>query len=191
MGNRGPPSEIFIMAGSVKVIDHGWKKIQEEMKKCDGTYVKVGYPSEKGLTHEPKKDESGPADKGKKGGKGKAAKPILMADLAAIMEFGTADGHIPARPFMASTFDMYVEEVLKNIASIKDQIISGKITAKQGWGKIGAWYKGRMQHTIKDSVWQANADITIKLKGSSAPLIDSGALRTSIDYEVVGRAGKK
>ena len=156
---------------SVKVIDRGWKKIAAELKKANGSYVKVGYPEEKARKHKPK--EKGDA--------------IDMAQLAAIQEFGTANGRIPPRPFMADTFDANQPEVNQQIEKIKDKVFQGLITVKQGWQQLGAWYKGQIQKNMVDGVWQENAEYTIQKKGSSKPLIDTGQLRQSIDFEVVGK----
>lgn len=157
---------------SVKVIDRGWNKIVAELAKAGGSFVKVGYPEEKSKVHK---------------GEGQ---PIEMAQLAAVHEFGSPSRNIPARPFMAQTFDKHVAEVNKRVSEIKDRIISGQVTAKQAWAQLGAWYKGMMQKEIRDGGFEPNKLKTIERKGSDRPLIDTGQLRQSIDFEVVGRAAK-
>lgn len=160
---------------SVKVIDKGWKRIEKELQKAHGAHVKVGFPEEKPKIHKPKDGEN--------------SKPIDMAQLASVLNFGTTDGRIPPRPFISETLDLNLDAVTETIEKIKSKIFEGKLTASKGLAQLGAYYKGLMQRTIREEVWQANAESTIAKKGSSTPLIDTSQLRQSVDFEVV--EGKK
>lgn len=50
--------------------------------------------------------------------------------------------------------------------------------------RVGLWAQGSIQQRISDGIPPPNAESTIRRKGSSTPLIDTGQLRTSIKYRV-------
>jgi hypothetical protein len=159
---------------SVKVIDRGWERIQKELRELDGAYVKVGYPEEKSKSHDGKK-------------------PIDMAALAAIHEYGTAT--IPPRPFLSMTFDSNLKEIQAFIAEEKDGIIQGKRSVSKSLQRLGVFYKGKIQEIFTKGSFQALSPKTIAArltrfgKASSRPLIATAQLRQSVDFEVV--EGKK
>lgn len=148
---------------SVHVIDKGWKQIQKELKLIQGAYVKVGFPSEKSKKHQ---GQSG----------------VDVAAVAAFQEYGTE--HIPARPFMVQTFEKNRQEVKEFVEKEQAKIYDGKQTTEQSLNRLGNFYKGKIQKTIRNGEFAPNASGTIKQKGSSKPLIDTGQMRQSVDYEV-------
>lgn len=150
---------------SVKVIDKGWNRIKKELEDIDNAYVKVGVLSDAGSYAETE------------------GKSVNLADVATFNEFGTSS--IPARPFMAQTFENNRNMVSATIAVMKDQIFAGESSVSRALNKLGTWYKGLTQKIFREGDFQENAPATIRLKGSSKPLIDTGRLRQSIDYEVV------
>lgn len=151
------------MAGSVRDIDHGFKRIVKELGKVkNAPYVKVGVLS-----------ESGAYEKG-----GNAS----LADVATWNEFGTSTS--PSRPFMAQTFDMNEPEARAFIEKEEAKVIEGKQSQEQALKRIGVFYQGKVQQTFVKGEFAANAPYTILKKGSSRPLIDTGRLRQSITHEV-------
>jgi len=150
------------MAGNVKDIDHGWSAIVKEFAKYKTPHVKVGVLS------------SAPADKKTKAN---------LASIAAYNEFGTS--RIPARPFMAQTFDQNYSEIRSFIESESGKIIDLKQTIPGALSKIGLFYQAKTQAQITRGEFVPNSPLTIKMKGSSKPLIDTGRLRQSINHEVV------
>lgn len=108
--------------------------------------------------------------------------------LAVLHEFGSPAAHIPERSFVRSTFALmrakYVEKVK---AYLVKGIYSGKRTYLEFLGLIGLRMAADMKARFTDSSngWPANAPSTIAAKGSSKPLIDTGALRASISHQVV------
>ena len=150
------------MAGNVKDIDHGWNAIVREFSKAKTPHVKIGVLS------------SAPKDKKTKAN---------LASIAGFNEFGTSD--IPPRPFMAQTFDLNVFEVKTFIQNECGKIIDLKQTIPGALGRIGLFYQSKTQQQITEGKFAPNAPFTIKKKGSSKPLIDTGRLRQSISHEVI------
>lgn len=84
------------MSSAVVDKDKGWAKILKQAIAADGPrYAKVGVLAD---------------DKGEEHEEGAA---LTIAEIAAILELGTEDGSIPARPFIRSTFDEQRAELEK------------------------------------------------------------------------------
>ncbi len=150
---------------TVEDIDHGLKRIMEEVRKMEGAYVKVGVLSDAGTY-----DEGGKAN---------------LVDIATWNEYGTSKG-IPARPFMGQTFDKNQQQTHEALGNEYGLILDGKANANGALKTVGVWYKGEIQKTFTEGEFEPNAPSTIAKKGSSQPLIDTGRLRSSINFEVVG-----
>jgi len=112
------------------------------------------------------------------------AEGVSVIDYATYNEFGTT--RIPARPFMSKTEELYKEPTFKFANFLVGRIIDGKITPNLALKNIGEKYKSYMQKTIRDAKnWAIpNADSTVKQKGSTSPLIDTGRMVGSVSYEV-------
>jgi hypothetical protein len=100
-------------------------------------------------------------------------------------EFGTSRG-IPARPFMATTADRYRDQTVKVAEAMVGGVIDRKYNVDTALARLGAWYQAKVQQTIRDAKeWAVpNNPATIKAKGSSSPLIDTGRMVGSVRYEV-------
>ena len=104
-----------------------------------------------------------------------------ICDVAAYNELGT--DHIPARPFIRQSVDdneSKIKSFLK--AQVKD-FGKGK-SAEQMLKEIGIFQKDLMQDKITSGSFAPNADSTIKKKGSSKPLVDTGRMRQSVKYVI-------
>ncbi|WP_249961092.1 hypothetical protein [Histophilus somni] len=97
-----------------------------------------------------------------------------LASLAAVLEFGNQ--HIPSRPFLRQTL---AENQQKYTALFAEGINNGE-DYEALMQKIALIAQGDVQENIVKGDWVANAPSTIKRKGSSKPLIDTGHLRKSI-----------
>ena len=142
--------------------DHGWKRIKGEMKAAQNSGVKVGVLSDETETYDSGAD---------------------MLLVAAANEFGTADGHIPARPFIRGGFDQNQRALGRTVQRLWDQVLAGTLTARQALGLLGEQHQGQVQEYIVALQTPANALSTIAKKGSSNPLNDEGRLRNSIRWE--------
>jgi hypothetical protein len=64
-------------------------------------------------------------------------------------------------------------------------MLAGKIDERKAMGLLGAWASGAIKATISQSGdFAPLAPSTVKAKGSSRPLIDSGQLNQSITWVV-------
>ena len=108
-----------------------------------------------------------------------------IAEYAIYNEYGTEDGRIPARSFLNSTFDRNKKYYQEKMNSILDDIIDGKeVDATTAIGKVGEQIRKDVVTTISSNVTPANKPSTVAKKKSKRTLIDTGALRSSIRYEV-------
>lgn len=113
--------------------------------------------------------------------KGKADADVVS--IAIWNHFGTSRG-IPARPFI--TLAMFksrreIRDALRKIA--KNTVDTGAPIAAQ-LPKLGVFGVGKIQDQIASNMPPANAPSTIRQKGSSRTLIDSGRMRQSVTWEV-------
>lgn len=111
-----------------------------------------------------------------------------MVIVAAANEFGT--DRIPARSFMRSTFEEEKGKLVSIISAEATAIAEGRKTVEQSLNLIGLYYTGRIQAKIHSHPAPANAPSTIKAKGSSGTLVDSGALVQGIRHVVIMGGGK-
>lgn len=108
-------------------------------------------------------------------------KDIPQAQIAYWNEFGTDDGTIPPRPFMKIS----VEKNSKRWFNfIKKGLLNNNFEIKKTINQLGSMVVGDIQKEITDLRTPPNAESTIKKKGSSNPLIDTGIMRNSVKYKV-------
>ena len=109
---------------------------------------------------------------------------LTIATIAAVNNFGSADGQIPARPFLQPA----VEEgapVYRRLAEIMlPKVLSGEMEMQTLLEQMGMLAEGHVKQKITDLRTPPNAQSTIDKKGSDNPLIDTGALRQSIRYVI-------
>lgn len=108
------------------------------------------------------------------------------AEVGAVMEFGSVSEHIPHRSFLRMPITQKSEAIFKAAAQGFSQLmIAGK--AKEFLVRIGVEAENAILEAFRTrgwGSWKPNAPMTIKLKGSDSPLIDTGQLRRSIASRV-------
>jgi HK97 gp10 family phage protein len=108
--------------------------------------------------------------------------PADQVAIASYNEFGTS--RIPERPFfrgaMAENKGSY-QTLMRNDAK---RIVTGEQTMRRTLDRLGLKAQGDVQQSIVDLKSPPNAPSTIKAKGSSNPLINTGALRQSVSFKV-------
>ncbi len=104
---------------------------------------------------------------------------ITNAQLGAIQEFGTE--HIPARPWLNPGVQSGNAEYIQMIT----EAIKNQSPLKSVLEQVGVVAVGKAQLYMTQLKTPPNAASTIKRKGSSNPLIDTGALRQSVSFKVV------
>lgn len=109
---------------------------------------------------------------------------LTIAQIASILEFGTEDGHIPARPALRSTFDKMHPQLTALGAVLIKAVIDGKMEVRQALNIMGAKLANAVKATITAGMKPANAPSTIARKGSSKPWVDTGRTVNAITWEV-------
>lgn len=156
------------MATGVKIVDFQLAKdeLMRELKKIRGDqFVTVGIHEDAGQ-HE--------------GG-------ISNAQLGALLNYGnetnTLYGNpapIPPRPWLVPGVESGTQDIVDTIAhGIENDTPVGQIMEQ-----VGAFAAGAVQQYMTDLKDPPNSPYTIGQKGSSNPLIDTGALRASVTYKV-------
>ena len=103
-----------------------------------------------------------------------------VAAVAAWNEFGTVT--IPERPFFRNALaesERSVGRILKGGLDTKKMVVDERLA-----GRVGAYVAGQVMESISALKEPPNAPETVRRKGSSDPLLDTGTLRNSVDWEV-------
>jgi hypothetical protein len=98
--------------------------------------------------------------------------------LAIIHEYGTDT--IPQRSFLRAWSIERRAEILNNAERAMRTV--GKLGPGAAQRALGVWMAGDVKRRIATNIPPPLAPSTIKRKGSSVALIDSGQLRTAIDW---------
>lgn len=107
----------------------------------------------------------------------------FLASGSGFMTLGVTEPHkvvIPARPWLEPGVRGGTKKYLQ---VIKDAVEDGE-TLEQALNRVGVIAVAEVQQYMTKLRSPANAPSTVAKKGSSNPLIDSGALRQSVDYKV-------
>ena len=109
-------------------------------------------------------------------------RPITMKTLASFHEYGTRK--MPARPFIRPALKQNRMKYLKLAGKQITPCILGRQTTSNVWHLLGAEAVKDVQDYMINGTFAPLKPATIKRKGSSKPLIDTGQLRQSITYKV-------
>ena len=112
------------------------------------------------------------------------ADSIDLVGIASVHEYGTDDGHVPARPYLGPTIDNNRARYVDQLEEAVGAAVDGTADIDTGLGLLGLRVVKDTQQTINVMVDPPLAERTIVEKGSSALLIDTGQLIQSIDSEV-------
>ena len=116
------------------------------------------------------------------------------AYLGLIHEFGSFAKNIPPRSWLRMPIERKAKDIsnfiLKSKKEITEALVEGD--AELFYEKLGIAGEAVIQEAFDSNgfgQWKANSARTIKSKGSSSPLIDTGELRGSVMSKVVKRDG--
>ncbi|MGV1985591.1 hypothetical protein ACQZ5N_03155 [Agrobacterium sp. 22-221-1] len=106
-------------------------------------------------------------------------------------EFGTRGGAsgggwggpIPERPFMRNAMRANQIRYVTAMRSSASKIVRGETTLHQTMQKLGIFAQGHIQQEITSLSSPPNSPVTIEIKGSSNPLIDSGEMRAAVTFK--------
>jgi hypothetical protein len=115
----------------------------------------------------------------------KTGKTVL--DVGLVHEYGSISRNIPQRSFLRTPFLVKDREIKKQIEKQAINVFDKKETIFSGLSKIGIFATGVSQMAFTSrgyGNWKPLSEKTIRAKGSSRELIDTGTLRSSITYVV-------
>ena len=106
---------------------------------------------------------------------------LTLAQLGMIHEYGTST--IPPRPFLLPAIQNHQREIRELSATLLAKVVRGEMSKRDALGKIGALAQGLVQQQIRETVNPPLQPATIRRKGSSQPLIDSGNMWQNVQWE--------
>lgn len=95
--------------------------------------------------------------------------------------FGTIN--MPERPALSNAFDNNRSNYIDALKKSAPKVLRGEVNVGQIISKIGILFSDDVKQEIVDLDSPANAPSTIKKKGSSNPLIDTGEMKNSVTHE--------
>lgn len=108
--------------------------------------------------------------------------PVAM--IAAVHEFGSPSQGIPERPFLRVAVQRNRQKYVRLNRINLVKMLRGQATVDQALGQLGEMAKGDVQVEIRNGDFTPLKPATIKRKGSSRPLIDTGQMVQSIAWEL-------
>ena len=103
-----------------------------------------------------------------------------VAAVAAWNEFGTET--IPERPFFRNALaesERGVSNILAKGIDTEKMVVDDQLA-----GRVGEYVQGKIRDSITALKEPPNAPETVRRKGSSDPLLDTGTLRNSVAWKV-------
>ncbi len=113
---------------------------------------------------------------------------LSNATIGAIHELGSEERKIPKRSFLKMPIEVKQKEIANFALIYMQKDIKNYNTFKTSLTKIGLFTRGMIQQAFSTKgfgTWAPNTSFTIKKKGSSSPLIDTGQLRRSIAQDII------
>lgn len=116
---------------------------------------------------------------------------VSMSIIAHTHEFGRGPrsfpvpmGRIPKRPYISPVLESNKGKYLRLAGSQITPVLLGRQSFKGGIDKIGRTAIRDIQLYMVNGTFAPLSPLTIKKKGTTKPLIDTGQLLQSIDYKV-------
>ena len=149
-----------------KEVDYGYDDFKKSIMQKGASAVKVGIVGESG-SYDPEQGQEA----------------LTVAQVASFMEFGTATA--PERPFMRLAILNNSEEIAKLAKVLTAKVLTGEMSREKAMGVLGEFVKSKMVQSIDSNIPPPNEPSTIRAKGGkNKPLINTGQLRSSIDWEL-------
>jgi hypothetical protein len=161
----------------VRDIDRGYARLLRSMQGMNAV-VSVGIHQDTGAATKQTR------------GKGS---PMTLLDVATAHEYGgpwkqAKDGtryqSPPRRSFIRDWFDEELQPNLRFVVKVSQQVLKGKMSELQALTLMGLKFQGAIRARISRGIAPELSDETIKRKGSSKPLIDTGQLRAGVSWEI-------
>lgn len=123
-------------------------------------------------------------------GAGRYKDGVHTATVAAVHEFGSADGRVPERSFLRATLNNMRDLILKLYRKRFADVIDGGLSMTHVQGEVGQLMEGAVTEYISTSIPPPNSKKTIAKKKSDTTLIDTGHLKQSIRYTLVKKGAQ-
>lgn len=95
---------------------------------------------------------------------------------------GGFGGPIPERPFLRNAMRNNRSKYQLALRTSAGKLLLGETSLKTVLTKLGALAQGDIQEEIDNLKSPPNSPVTIAIKGSSNPLIDTGAMRRAVTW---------
>jgi hypothetical protein len=105
-----------------------------------------------------------------------------VAMVAVIQDFGAPNAGIPPRPFFRNVVAEGKMTWGKSLVTI---LKDNDYDAKRALKLMGEGIRGQIQNSITNGSFTPLKPATVRRKGFDKPLIDTGHMLNSVDYEVV------
>jgi hypothetical protein len=93
-------------------------------------------------------------------------------------------GPIPARPFITVAMFKGRPRIRANLRKIAKKVVRGEAMLPAEMERLGIFGADLIKTQIGGNMGPPNSPMTVRLKGSSSTLIDSGRMRQSVTHEV-------
>lgn len=94
------------------------------------------------------------------------------------------DIKIPARPSLEPGFNSGLKDYEEIMAEGIDETVTKGTDIKKALNQVGVIAVGKVQEYMTNLKTPANSPETVRRKGSSNPLIDTGAMRSAVAYKL-------
>lgn len=142
--------------------DRGWKRLQRELR-ARPREVEVGIFGQNAAEgHEESPEQT-------------------IAEIMSRHEFGIG---VPRRSWLRDWYDERIGEIRKRHRALMDQVVSMRIDLNTAVERLGLWMVGDIQKRWREGIPPPLDPVTVDLKGSSTPLIDTGQSRASVAHRV-------
>jgi phage gpG-like protein len=142
-------------------------------------HVIVGWPEEVGKVNH----EMGPLQEN-------AKTPLKIAEIATIHEFGAPEAGIPERSMLRANDFKNKKKYLQVINRLTTEVFEGKMKPINVLEVVGLMVVSDVKNRIREGIEPALKPETIRRKGSSKPLIDTGQLVNSVSHQVKTKGDK-
>lgn len=105
---------------------------------------------------------------------------LTVGDIASIHEFGAPAAGIPQRSFIRGWFDERQEFIASTLRAQFKAVVDGKRPIEQAAERVALAFEGDVKQRILENIPPPLSPRTVKRKGSSLALVDTGQLRNAI-----------
>jgi hypothetical protein len=106
---------------------------------------------------------------------------ITLAQLGWIHEMGNE--HVPPRPFLIPGLQERRSELQTLAGALLARVLNGQMSKRDALGQLGATGQTMVQDKLRRGPFHELEESTVRRKGSSQPLIDTGQMMQNVQWE--------